>query len=82
MSNFKITTITAIVGVDPVTGDEGIWGMKDGQVWVPMVFADATRIKQLLPIAEKMSKAYKLPYKVLQFSKREDITAEAIKEHL
>lgn len=71
---FKITSLTAIVGADPSTGDEGIWGMKSPDGWVPMVCADAERLKSLLPEAIAMAKALNRTFRVLRFDNMSDIT--------
>jgi hypothetical protein len=71
-----MTSITAIVGIDPVTGDEGLWAFLDdlGKC-TPMVCADEERVQMMFHVAEQMRKASGIEYKVLQFSTREDITA-------
>jgi len=74
MSNFKITTLTAFVAIDPEDGDEGVMGFKTNNGWIPLVCADEARIKQMLPIAEKISTETGTKYRILQFSTREDVT--------
>jgi len=74
MSNFKITTLTAFVAIDPENGDEGVMGFKTNNGWIPLVCADEARIKQMLPIAEQISSETGTKYRILQFSTREDVT--------
>lgn len=79
---FVITSLSAIVAIDPNSGDEGVWGFNDGVSWIPMVCADEERLKIILPMAENMAKQYGLEYKVVQFSIREDVTKAAKEKFL
>ena len=58
---------------------EGIMGFGSPMGIVPMIGADMERVKQLYPMALKMSQATKKKFKILRFSKREDITERYIK---
>lgn len=79
---FKITKVSAIVGIDPTNGDEGIWGFMGPQGWMPMVVADEVRMRLIIPVAEEMSKASGIPYRVVQFSTMTDVTEETKKKYL
>lgn len=68
-----IKTITAIVSVDK-DGNEGIIGQKLGADWMPFVFADPNKIHLVLPMANEMTRQTGIPFKILQFSTREDVT--------
>lgn len=74
MSNFVITKVTAFVAVDPKDGDEGVMAFQSDSGWMPLICADETRIKQMLPIAEQISAATGTEYRILQFTTREDVT--------
>lgn len=77
-NDIVISTVTAFVSVDK-DGNEGVIGMMSSMGWVPFVCADEKRIASLYPHAKELSKASGIPFKVLQFSTRTDITNE-IKE--
>jgi len=68
----KVEVMYAFVVEDK--GDEGIMGFKVSDGWMPMVGADMDRVKSLMPIAREISKVTGLPFKVLKFSTRVDIT--------
>jgi hypothetical protein len=57
---------------------EGVMGFMDSRnmQWVPLVGADMDRVSSLYPIAVDISLISGKPFKVLKFSKREDITEE------
>lgn len=75
MPNFIITKVTAFVAIDLKDGDESVMAFlgPDG-VWMPLVCADEARIKSMLPLAEAISAESSTPYRVIQFSTREDVT--------
>lgn len=76
-----IRTITAFVSVDK-DGNEGVIGqlMPDGK-WMPFICADETRIQTLLPFAIEVSRMTKIPFKILQFGTRTDLTEKYTKEY-
>lgn len=76
MSNFKITKVTAFVGIDPVDGDEGVLGFKGPNGWMPLICADEARIASMFPIAEEIAAEKGIEYRILQYSVREDVTEE------
>lgn len=80
MSNFMITKVTAFVAIDPVDGDEGVMAFKTPGGWMPLVCADEPRIQQMLAIAAEISEATGVPYRIVQFSTREDVTDQVKKE--
>lgn len=82
MSNFKITTVTAFVAIDPEDGDEGIIGFLSDSGWMPMVCADEARIRQMLPIAEDLKAISGKDYRIIQFSIREDVTDQVKEKYL
>ena len=70
-----IETITVFVTVDK-DGNEGLIAQKFGDNWMPFVCADPERIESLLPIAIAMKKQTGIPFKILKFSTREDVTSK------
>lgn len=72
-----IETITAFVSVDK-DGNEGVIAQMLGGAWTPFVCADPQRIDSILPLALELKKITGVPFKILQFSTREDITAKYI----
>lgn len=80
MSNFVITKVTAFIAIDPVNGDEGVIAFNSSSGWMPLVCADETRIREMLPIAEKITAATGQQYRIVQFSTREEVTDQVKKE--
>lgn len=78
MNNFKITTLTAFVAIDPQTGDEGVIGLPlpGNALCMPAIGADETRIKALYPMVVNLCVRAGVEFKVLQFGFMEDITEE------
>lgn len=74
-----MTSITVIMGVDPATGDEGVWGFSSEGQWIPMVCADENRLRDIYPIAVEMSKEIGVAFRVVQFDKRNDVTEAVAK---
>jgi len=64
----------AFVMEDSGPDDEGVMGMSMGEWMLPLVGADMSRVKSLIPHADTIAKAAGKPYKILRFSQREDIT--------
>jgi hypothetical protein len=77
MAKLKIEEMFAFVA-DNEEG-EGImaFGAKNGMI-MPMIGADMTRVKSLYPLAVKIAKVGNKDFKLLKFSKREDITKQYI----
>ncbi len=73
--SFTITKLTAFVAIDK-DNEEGVMGIRTAEGWMPLICADEARIKSMFPAAEKISKATNKPYRILQFSQREDVTEE------
>lgn len=69
---FKIDAIYAFIADHPGSG-EGIMGfLPPGHtVFLPMIGADLERVKDLKPIADGISKAHGIPYKIYKFTERE-----------
>ena len=72
-----MTSLTAIVGIDPATGDEGVWGFQASPgMWLPMICADEERFNSILPQAIAMAKAENKSFRVFRFDNKVDITDE------
>lgn len=78
---FKITSIHVIMGVDESTGDEGAWGVKAGDTWIPLVAADESRLMFCLGAAKGIKEQTGKEFRVLKFSTREDVTDEVINHY-
>lgn len=74
---FTIRTLTAFVATDQ-DGEEGVMAAlnQDDGTWVPLVCADESRVESMYPIAVSISETMNVPFRVMQFSQREDITDE------
>jgi hypothetical protein len=70
----KITEIFAFVSIGDDPDDEGVMAFQtnDG-IWMPMVGADMTRVNQLKPMADRISKTTGKPYKILKFKIENEI---------
>lgn len=79
MTSLKIEKMYAFVAKSE-DGDEGILALKSNNGWLPMVGADFKRIESLLPIAEELTKASGIEFKILQFDNRIDVTEQFKKE--
>ena len=49
---FRITEITAFTTIGP-DDEEGVVAFMDGEIWMPMVAADITRLSMLRAIADR-----------------------------
>lgn len=78
---FKILSIHAIISTDNEDGAEGVVAYHTPMGWLPMVAADAIRLKQLLEKAEELKKENGMDYKVIRFDHREDVTEEIKKQY-
>lgn len=76
-TGFTIKTITAFVAIGN-DGEEGVMGQLVQNVMMPFVCADEIRLQILLPLALKISKDSGIPFRVLQFSTRSDITDQLL----
>jgi hypothetical protein len=70
----KITEMYAFVMEDSGPDDEGVMAMQLGDFWYPLVGADMDRVNVLKPHADDLARREGKPYKILKFSRREDIT--------
>lgn len=80
----KISEMFAFITEDnqPDPGGEGVIGFSpDGKSWMPMVGADMSRIKSLLPYALDIKKRTGVDFRVIRFSLRKDITEEVMNEY-
>jgi hypothetical protein len=68
----KIESITAFVAVDR-EGNEGIMAFNGPLGWMPMVCADEARVESIRPMAEKVREKTGVEYRVLRFSRREEV---------
>lgn len=76
---FRIKKVTAFVAID-TNDEEGVMAFQDKEgKWLPLICGDEDRIKSMYPIAESMSRIAGMPFRVIQFSLRMDVTDE-IKE--
>ena len=55
---------------------EGVMGVGSPMGLVPLVGADMSRVKSLYPIAIDVSKITGIPFRVVKFTNRQDITEE------
>lgn len=56
---------------------EGVMAHLDPlQGWIPLVAGDEARLRQLVPIAERVSEASGVPYRLVRFSAREELSIE------
>jgi hypothetical protein len=63
----KIEEMFAFAAED-VDGDEGIMALRTpANVWVPLVGSDMARVDSLRPIADAISRATGIKYKLLHF---------------
>ena len=59
----KITALFAFVSIGSDPDDEGIMEFQTyNETWMPMIGSDMTRINELKPIADKISKIAGTPY--------------------
>lgn len=72
-THFRIEKLTAFTAVDPVDDAEGVVGVMQGMMEVPMIGADETRIKDLRVAAQQIANATGQPIKLVQFSVRKDL---------
>lgn len=56
-------------------GDEGVMGCSTSQGMMPLVGADMDRVKSLIPLADIVRETTGKDYKIIKFSKREEITS-------
>jgi hypothetical protein len=64
----KIKELYAFVSIGDEPDDEGIMAFQtDDGTWMPMVGADMTRVNELKPLADRISKITGKPYKILRF---------------
>lgn len=72
----RIDEMYAFVASD--ADGEGLMAFLDQRTgsWMPMVCADMSRVKSLVPIAEDLSRLSGKPFKILKFSTGTDITEE------
>lgn len=81
-----IQTITAFVSVD-ADGNEGIIGQQMPQptppftAWMPFIFADPANARRIMPIAIDIYQRTKVPFKVIQFETRVDMTQKYTNEY-
>ena len=77
----KITEMFAFVAEDKeLPGDEGVIGFRNhyGE-WMPLVGADMDRVSSLKPLADQVSQATGIKYKILKFALVGEIKPEEIK---
>ena len=57
-------------------GSEGVIASSVNGQWFPFVGADMNRVKSLYPLAKEVERDTGCKFKIMKFSKKEDITAE------
>jgi hypothetical protein len=73
--NLKIEKMFAFVSQEG-EGEGVMAAMTQDGTWMPLVGADMSRVKALVPVANDISKATGRPYKIYEFSNKKDITEE------
>jgi len=73
---FIIKEVFAFVAIDPKDGDEGVIGALLGDTWMPLVAADEKRIRDYIKLADEITSKSGVPYKILRFATREDVTED------
>lgn len=81
MDKILIESVTAFTSTD-ADGVEGVLGqvMPDGS-WMPFIFADPVNVALMLPVAINMSRMTKIPFRIIQFTGREDLTEKYTREY-
>lgn len=76
-----IISITAFTSVDK-DGVEGVLGqvMPDGS-WMPFIFSDPVNVALMLPVAIDMCRMTKIPFKIVQFNRWQDLTEKYKNEY-
>lgn len=72
---FKIESLWAYISIDQADGDEGVLGIHTTRGWMPLVAADKTRLDDLRPFAEEITRQTGVPVQLVQFTTRIDIGA-------
>lgn len=75
MSNpgFRITTIHAIIGIEPETDDEGVPGFLTKIGPIPLIAGDERRLSEITTMAQHIADTTGNTLKIVRFSVREDI---------
>lgn len=76
---FVVNELYAFVCVDE-DGDEGVLAATMGETLLPLVGADLERVTSLVPIADNISDAAGLPYKLLRFELAGEVNEEFIEQ--
>lgn len=72
---FRIETVTIFAAIDNDNGSEGVMGFQNTEgTWMPLVCADEERIEQMYPVAQQISEATGMQFRVIQFTGRTDVT--------
>lgn len=71
---FKIEKLTAFIAVEDQ--EEGVMAALVGDVYIPLVCADEARVASLYELAQHISERKGIPFKVIQFDNRQDVTEE------
>ena len=69
---FKAKEMWAFMSVG-ADGDEGLIGMKQGDVWLPFVATDGGRLDMLRDLSRKVAVEIKRPIYVVKFTNREEV---------
>ena len=71
-NKLKIDCMIAFVITDD-DGNEGVMGITNGDVCMPLVGADINRAKSWIPVAESIKKHSGRDYKIVKFSQRSEL---------
>lgn len=66
-----ITELWAFVSVDPIDGNEGVCAAKMGDMFMPLVAADRTRMRQYYALARKIATATGRKVRLVRLTCRE-----------
>jgi hypothetical protein len=71
---FRITSISAFLSIGP-DDEEGVIGAPIGpnRTWVPLIAADESRVRALIPIAEEIAARSNYRIKLVRFTHREEV---------
>ena len=77
---FVVEELFAFIAVDD-DGDEGVIAAKMGDMMMPLVFADLARLPTFAPIADAVSKATGVDYKLKHFQLLGEVSDEYLEQY-
>jgi hypothetical protein len=69
----RITSVWAVVSVDPVDGNEGVAAAEVAGIMMPLIAADEKRLEVIVPIAKAIKAGTGLRLKLVKFTTREEV---------